>query len=252
MATGHAHRLDHEVLRAVVDAVVHAVLSDFREPLIARRRGDHGRARGLGQLHGGEAHATRARLDEHGLAGLQVAELEQAIVGRAELDRNRGGEVDVHRIGDRIGRARGHADQLCVGAVARGGGDLLAHGEAGDAFAHGLHRARRLVANDVGHRCEHATLAVEQVAALDADGADLDEQASGPDNGVGHVFIAKDFGTAGGVVNGCFHGGASWCGGYSTIAAGCRAGGEGGNVCGMARGRASAEARHRPLALVLA
>ena len=48
----------------------------------------------LRELDRGEADAAGARLDEHGLACLQVTELEQAVVGGAELDRDAGGLLE--------------------------------------------------------------------------------------------------------------------------------------------------------------
>ena len=58
------------------------------EPLVTRRRRDHGRAGALRELDRRDADAARSGLDQHGLAGLQVAELEQAVVGGAERDRH--------------------------------------------------------------------------------------------------------------------------------------------------------------------
>ena len=58
------------------------------EPIVARRGRDHGRARALRELDRGDADAAGAGLDQHGLARLQVAELEEAVVGGAERDRH--------------------------------------------------------------------------------------------------------------------------------------------------------------------
>ena len=59
------------------------------EPLVARRGRDHRRAGALRELDRGEADAAGAGLDEHRLARVQVAELEEAVVGGAERDRAR-------------------------------------------------------------------------------------------------------------------------------------------------------------------
>ena len=72
----------------VVDAVIEAELLQPLEPVVARRGRDHGRAGALRELDRGDADAARAGLDEHGLAGLEVAELEEAVVGGAERDRH--------------------------------------------------------------------------------------------------------------------------------------------------------------------
>ena len=72
----------------VVDAFVHAVVVESRQPAFARRGREHGRAGALGELDRCEPDAARARLDEHRFARVQVAELEQAVVGRPERDRD--------------------------------------------------------------------------------------------------------------------------------------------------------------------
>ena len=76
------------------------------EPVVARRGREHGRAGALRELDGGEADAAGAGLDEHRLARLQVAELEQAVVGGAELDRHAGGRFEVEAVGHGPRRAR--------------------------------------------------------------------------------------------------------------------------------------------------
>ena len=78
-----------------------------------RGGGQHGGAGPLGELDGGDADAAGAGLDQDGLARLQPAELEQAVVGGAERDRDAGGLLDRqavgHRPAERAGTARSSA-----------------------------------------------------------------------------------------------------------------------------------------------
>src|SRR5205807_560818 len=92
-----AHRIDDEVhspatgqlahpvdpsRSGVVDTVIHAELVQRRQPLLARRRREDGCACTFGELDGGDPDAAGTRLDQHGLSGREVPELEQAIVCR--------------------------------------------------------------------------------------------------------------------------------------------------------------------------
>ena len=200
-----AHPLRH-VLGCVVDAVVHAVLGEPAEALVARRRGDDDAgAGGLGELDGGEADATGAGLHEHRLVAMQVAELEQAVVGRAELDRHAGRLLDRQPVGDRVRRARRHRHQLGVAAVAHRRDDRLADGEALDPRPDLADDPGGLVADDVRAGGHHAAGAVEEVAALDAHRLDLDEQPAGPHLGIGHVDVLEDLGPSGVGVGSRFH-----------------------------------------------
>ena len=102
--------------------------------------------------------------------------------------------------------ARGrHAHQLGMGAVAHRRHDRLADVEALHAVADLAHGAGRLVAHDVGLGGEHSPLAVEQVAALDADGAHLHQEPAGPQRRIGHLLVPEHLGPAGLVEHRCLH-----------------------------------------------
>ena len=81
--------------------MVDAERREALEPLVARRGREHGRARALRELDRGETDATRAGLHQHGLARLQVAELEEAVVGGAPRDGYARDGNDVGAVGDR-------------------------------------------------------------------------------------------------------------------------------------------------------
>ena len=157
----------------VVHAVVHAQRHEPLEPVGARRGRDHRRARTLRELDRGDADATRTRLHEHRLARLQVAELEQAVVGGAERDRHARDRDEIGAVGHRPGDDRGHGHALGVRSPEVGAHDALTDLAIGHALADLDDRARALVADDVRHRRHLAAGAVERVAALDADRLDL-------------------------------------------------------------------------------
>ena len=127
----------------------------MREPfeaVVARRGREHRRAGALRELDRGDADATRAGLDQHGLARRQVTELEQAVVGGAERDRHARDGDDVGAVGDRPRHDRGHDDELGVRTPQHRRDDALADVPVGDAFADLADRARALVADDVRRR----------------------------------------------------------------------------------------------------
>ena len=126
----------------------------MREPfeaLVARCGREHGRAGALRELDRGEADAARAGLDQHGLAGGQVTELEEAVVGGAERDRH---ARDARRCRRRRGSATSRSrddDELRVRAGQHRRDDALTDVPVRDAVADLADRARALVADDV--RC---------------------------------------------------------------------------------------------------
>ena len=65
--------------------------------------------------------------------------------------------------------------------------------------------ARALIADDVRARRHRTAGAIEGIAALDADRADLDEDARRVADRVRHVLVAEDLGPAGLVVHRCLH-----------------------------------------------
>ena len=200
-----AHHVDPTRLR-VVDGVVEAQRLQRFEPVEARRGGDDGRAGALGELDRGDADATRAGLDQHRLAGLQVAELEEAVVRGAERHRDARALDEVGAFGDHPGDHRRRGDHRRVRTPEAGRDDALADEPVGDTFADFDDRSRALVADDVRVRGHLAAGAVQRVAALDADRADLDQDAARARDRVGDILVAEDFRGAGLVVDGCFHG----------------------------------------------
>ena len=86
-----------EVAVAIVDAVIEPEGLQPLELVVARGGGEHGRTGALGELDGRDADATGARMHQDGLARLQPAELEQAVVGGAERDRHAGAVLEIER-----------------------------------------------------------------------------------------------------------------------------------------------------------
>ena len=72
----------------------------------------------------------------------------------------------------------------------------VADREVGHSVADLADDAGGLIADDVGRRREHAALAVQQVAALDADRGDLDQQPAGPHHRIVDVLVPEDLGPA--------------------------------------------------------
>jgi hypothetical protein len=83
----------------------------------------------------------------------------------------------------------------------------LAGSQALDPIADLTDPTRGLVAHHVGVRRHHPPGSVEQVAALDAHGLHLDQDATGPQLRIGDVDVLEDLGPAGPGVGGCLHGG---------------------------------------------
>ena len=111
------HDLGGHVVRGVVDALVHAELARLGELLVAARVADHVRAGEMRQLHGRRADARADRVDQHGLAHLQLAAREEHVVRGAEGDLE-GRGLDVRH---RVGRAHEVAlgDRGVLGVAAR-------------------------------------------------------------------------------------------------------------------------------------
>ncbi len=194
-AVGEAPYLARHVCIRVVDAVVHPVVVQPVESVVARRGREHRRAGRLRELDRREADASGARLHQHRLARLQMAELEQAVVGRAELDGDAGRLLEREAIGHPPRSTRRHADELGMRSVSHRRHDRVTDLEVGHAVADLAHDTRGLVADDVRRRREHAALAMQEIPALDADRRDLDQQTAGPHLGIGHVLVLEDLGS---------------------------------------------------------
>ena len=67
---GHIVHDSHEILFAVVDAVVGSQRPAQFDLLVGARRRDHRGSQSLGQLHGGRPHTAGGRMDQHQVAGL--------------------------------------------------------------------------------------------------------------------------------------------------------------------------------------
>ena len=199
--------LQGKVLLDVVDAMVGPKFFEAIELCSARRGGEDRRAGTLRELDGGQPHAARARLDEYRLARLQVAVLEEAVVGGAIGDRDRRGLFDRIAVGYQEALTPSHLSKLCVRPEREDRGDPLARLALGHLGADLDDGSRRLVADAVRCRCHDAAGATQDVAALDAHRLDANRDALGMTLGIRHVFVAEDVGPTGFVVDGCLHGG---------------------------------------------
>src|SRR3989304_4879238 len=137
------------------------------------------------------------------LPGGEPAELEQALIGGAEGDRNAGGGAEVHplRQGPRLHRR--HGDERGVGAERHHRHHCLTGGAGPPVPPPLTDDAGARVANDGRARGHLAAGAVEDVAALNADRLHLDEDAAGAALRGGHVLVAEDVRGAGLVVDRC-------------------------------------------------
>ena len=119
--------------------------------------------------------------------GREVAELEQAVVGGAELDRDAGRLLERQPVRDRpTPTAAGTLTSSACEPCAHRRDDRLADVEAARPPRP---RARTVPAawypTMCGARGEDPALAVEQIAALDADRGDVDQQPAGRSAGSG-------------------------------------------------------------------
>ena len=162
------------------------------ELLVAGRGGEHGRAGLLGELDRGHPDASRPRVDQRRLPGLEVAGGEQALLGGPERDRDARGGGRVQAVGD---RPRGHGRHDPLGGM-RAGHVQRHHAVAGravlDAGAGLDDSARGEVADDVRDRRGRRPGAGQQVPALDADRLDIDQNAAVGALGLGYVLVAQD------------------------------------------------------------
>src|SRR5580658_4167968 len=192
LVVGQAHHRFRDVGVAVVDAVIHSQRTQAFETLVARGSRENLGARALGKLDRGDADTTGAGLHEDRLAGLEAAELEQAIVGGAERNRDGGRQLHVEAFRDRPRVAGGHRAQGSVRAEIKYGGDFLANAKIGYLRADCYDLAGRLVADHVRRRHQGTAPSVERVAALDTDGLDADHDAFRMTYRIGHVLVFQD------------------------------------------------------------
>jgi hypothetical protein len=136
------------------------------------RRAVHLRAQMAGDLHGRGAHAAGGRVDQHGLPGLEAAELHQAVPGGQEDHRHRRGRTEVPAVRDRHDRARvGHRPR--PERALEQAHHAVAGLQAGDAGTGLDHDARALAAAE--HRAARVHAERDQrVAEVDARRTHLD------------------------------------------------------------------------------
>lgn len=182
-----------EVLGGVVDDDVRAELPDEVGVLRARGRRDRG-PEVLGQLDRHGAHATRAAVDQDGLAGLQVTHLDERLP-RGQPHDGKGGSLGRRDGRRRLGQvALGRRDDLRVGAhpglvgVAEDPGAGLEAGDVGplrDDLAGELaaHDHRQLEGEDLAELAGPDAL----VGVVDARGGDPHEYFVGAGRGDRHV-----------------------------------------------------------------
>ncbi len=144
-------------------------------------------------------------MDEGRLAGLQVTELEEAVVRRAERHRHARRVVGRHAFRDPPGEGRRCDPTFGVGSVHADRDHPVPHGEAVDLGADLGHGAGALVSDDVGQAGEVSAQAIERVTALDADRLDVDQDVAGTSRGIGHVLVPEHLGRTRLVVHRCFH-----------------------------------------------
>src|SRR5579885_2612369 len=125
-----------------------------------------------------------------------MAELEQAVVGGAERDRNHGRALDIEAVGHGPGGAGGYGAQLGVRTVAAGRRDSLPDLQVRHFGPDFNDLAARLVPDDVRARGERAAGAVERVAPLDRDRLDPNDDAFRMALGIRNVLVLQDLGTA--------------------------------------------------------
>ncbi len=175
-----ATRLVGEREPARIEHLVRAEAGEERALLGGARGGEHGRAAPLGDLERGEADAAGPAVDEDGVALLQLAELDQRIVGGEERDGHAGGRrrAEVGRTlrdrrrrdgdvgGEAGGRERDH--RVADGKVGHVGADSFDHTGAFHAERRAGEAVLQRLVRQEAERPHH-------VAEVQADG--LDAQA---------------------------------------------------------------------------
>ena len=181
--------------------------------LVTAHGADHGGAEGARPLAHDEAHATGGRVDEDGVALLDLADAQEQIVGGHALQHHgRGGPV-VDPLRQRHQAVRGDESRLRVGAEGRG---AVSHAHSGlevaDAGPHRLDQAGRFRAGSERVRRR----LVEPGAIVDVDVIEANRRVA--DAGLararladGHVLPAQDLRTTGLVHPNRFHGLAPSC-----------------------------------------
>jgi len=145
------------------------------EFLLGARGAEHLGTSAGGELNGRGADAARRGVDEHSLVFPQTAPLEQTAVRGEELDREAGGLLERHPVGDREQRLRVGDGVLGVRAAVGHRDDAVALVQV-DALADGVYRPRGLHPGDVGRfgAALVVAAALHDVREVDARGLHLD------------------------------------------------------------------------------
>ena len=156
-------------------------------------------------MDGGQPDAAGAGLHEDRLAGVEAAELEQAVVGGAELDRHPGGLLGGEPVGDGVDDGGRHRHHLGVAAERHRGHHPLPDLQARHPTAQLTDPTGGLVADDVRRGDQLSAGAVEQIPTLDAHGIDIDQHPAVAQRRVRDVDVLEDLGSAGALVGSRFH-----------------------------------------------
>jgi hypothetical protein len=145
LAAGQPADLGRVVGRAVVDGM-RAALGPQDVVLGGRRGAEYlNAADGAAQLQRRDADPARRHVDEHPLAGPDRGDPVQHVVSGQVVDRQRGGLGEVLAVRDREHLPLGHAHRVRVAAKAHHGQHPRPGAVLGDALAHGVDHARRLI-----------------------------------------------------------------------------------------------------------
>jgi hypothetical protein len=144
-------------------------------------------------------------MHERRLAGLEVTELEQGIVGGAERHRDTGCLLGREGGRDRPAEPFRCCAQLGVRAVHPNRHHPVTRAQPGDLVADSKDGTGALVPHDLGGGGDFVARPVQRVAALDADRLDSHEHPVGGHGGIGDILVAEDLGAARVVVDRGLH-----------------------------------------------
>ncbi len=145
--------------------------------LVAHGR-QHGGAERLGELDRRRADAARTAMDQHALAGLELAALEEIVPHGEIVLRQRRRAQHVEALRRRQALRRGHGAVLGIGAARRQRAHGIAHLPAADARAQRRHGAGGFETGQIrrARRRRIEAGALGDVGSVDARRRDLDQQ----------------------------------------------------------------------------
>ena len=143
--------------------------------------GEHRGAERLGELDRRRADAARAAMDQHALAGLELAALEEVVPDGEVVLRQRRGVQHVEALRRRQALRRRHGAVLGVGAARRQRAHRIADLPARDAVAERRDRAGGLEARQVrrARRRRIGAGALREIGPVHAGRRDLDQDLAG-------------------------------------------------------------------------